>query len=112
MTQGNTRRGITQLPRFGSSRLWRPDLGVLERTYFRLFGLADPAHYIRSEYFKRFASGLTPSQILDVGCGAGDYCFYLAERFRNARILGIDGNAAIIERNLATCGRMKLDNLT
>lgn len=98
-------------PRFGKARLYRQDIGVLERMYFKLFGLADPGHYIRSEYFKRYLRGLSPSRILDAGCGSGDYSFYLAERFPLARVIGIDRNATIIERNLRTRDNMGLTNL-
>ena len=60
-------------PQFGTARLFRLDVGILEHIHFRLFGVADPAHFVRSEYFKRYIEGLAPVSILDAGCGAGDY---------------------------------------
>lgn len=99
------------MPQFGKARLWRSDMGTAERLYYRLFGLADPGHFIRSKYFERYLEGLTPFHILDAGCGAGDYAFYMAERFPHARVKGIDGDASIIERNLHTRDRMNIKNL-
>lgn len=98
-------------PEFGKSRLFRSDVSRLERLYFRLIGLADPAHFVRSEYFKRFVHGMDPHDILDVGCGSGDYSFYIAERFPSARVFAIDGDASIIERNRRTADRMNMGNL-
>lgn len=97
---------------FGDARLYRSDVGAVERMYFKLFGLADPAHYIRSEYFKRFTCHLSPAAVLDLGCGAGDYSFYMAARFPAARVVGIDGNISLIERNMRTRDRMQLANLS
>lgn len=96
---------------FGNARLRRPDVGALERTYFKLFGLADPGHYIRSKYFRAFTRGLVPTSVLDVGCGAGDYSFYLAQEFPQSQVFGFDGNASIIERNRMTAEKMQLTNL-
>ncbi|MEX5213777.1 MAG: class I SAM-dependent methyltransferase [Nitrospiraceae bacterium] len=98
-------------PRFGKARLYRQDVGPIERTYFTLFGLADPGHFIRSEYFKRYIHNVAPTSILDAGCGSGDYSFYLAERFPLSRITAIDRNALIIERNLRTRDKMELSNI-
>lgn len=48
--------------------------------------------------FKAFERmGSTPSSILDVGCGGGQFTTRLALRFPSARVLGIDLNPLAIE---------------
>jgi len=39
----------------------------------------------------------SPRQILDAGCGDGSYTFHLARRFPEARVLGIDASAQLID---------------
>ena len=58
------------MARFGEARLHRSDIGALQKGYYKLFGVADPSHYIRSQYFRRMTDGLNPHCILDAGCGA------------------------------------------
>jgi hypothetical protein len=66
---------------FGEQRLVRSKSSFAERLLFRVMGVPDPANYLDSLYFRRELDrlrGLPPSRILDAGCGAGDYSFYLA----------------------------------
>jgi len=99
------------MPRFGQSRLYRPDVNELERLYFRLFGLADPAHFVRSRYFTKLIAGLEPGSVLDAGCGRGDYSFYMAERWPHARITAVDVDSSLIARNVDVLQKMALRNL-
>lgn len=99
------------MSQFGSARLYRSDVGLLERTYFRLFGLADPSHFIRSHCFRRFINGLRPSKILDAGCGAADYTFFMAEQWPQAHVHAVDVDNAQISKNQDTLRRMKAKNV-
>lgn len=100
--------------RFGEQRLHDPRRGRLERLVFRVFGVADPAHYLHGRYLR---TSLTrhlktePLTILDAGCGAGDYSFYLARRFPRASVLGVDLNADLIRRNREMAGRLRITNV-
>ena len=38
-----------------------------------------------------------PLRILDLGCGPGNITFRLAERFRQAQVIGLDGAAAMLD---------------
>jgi len=96
---------------FGRARLYRADIGAVERTYFRLFGLADPSHFIRSHYFRRFTKDLKASKILDAGCGAADYTFFIAEQRPQALVHAVDVDDAQISRNRDTLKRMMLKNV-
>jgi 2-polyprenyl-3-methyl-5-hydroxy-6-metoxy-1,4-benzoquinol methylase len=96
---------------FGNARLYRADVGPLERTYFRIFGLADPSHFIRSQYFRRFTSELKPRKVLDAGCGAGDYALFMAEQWPQARVYAVDLDRAQILKNRDTVSRMKIVNI-
>ena len=98
--------------RFGEQRLVRQDVGVAERLLYRIMGIADPAHYLHSRYFRRALDTFVPrpTRILDAGCGAGDYSFYLARRFPDAQILGVDMDPKRVERNRITARRLEISN--
>lgn len=100
--------------RFGEQRLVRPDVGIAARLLFRGMGVADAPHYLHYRLLKRHLDSLgalAPRQILDAGCGAGDYSFYLARRFPDAQILGVDIDQALIERNISTARLLGLSNV-
>ena len=99
------------MARFGNARLFRSDVGSLGRAYFRTFGLADPSHFIRSQYFRGFTRDLKPRNILDAGCGAGDYALFMAEHWTQARVCGLDVDEAQIMKNLDTAHRMGIPNV-
>jgi 2-polyprenyl-3-methyl-5-hydroxy-6-metoxy-1,4-benzoquinol methylase len=100
--------------RFGAQRLVRPETSGAERWLFRLMGVADPAHYLHSLYFRRALDSLPafqPRRILDAGCGFGDYSFYLAQRYPAAQVLGLDMDQARIERNRTVATALGLANV-
>lgn len=39
-----------------------------------------------------------PSSVVDLGCGAGNVAQWLARRWQSARIIGVDGDAAMLDR--------------
>jgi len=99
-------------PTFGIQRLHRS--GRLERLAFRLFGVADPAHWLHFRYFRRALEmwpGLSPRRILDAGCGRGDFTVYLAQRFPEAEVIGADVDAERVAVCQATADRMGLSNV-
>lgn len=51
--------------------------------------------------------GLNGKTVLDIGCGPGDICKQLAERFPQSRITGIDGAQAMLDIAIRGCA----DNL-
>jgi trans-aconitate methyltransferase len=78
-------------------------------------GVADPAHYLHSRYFLRALAqwnDLAPRAILDAGCGRGDYSFYLARRFPDAQVYGVDIDEARVARNRRMARQLGLDNVT
>lgn len=101
--------------RFGEQRLSLPEASLAEKVLFHAMGVADPAHYLHSRYFLSALSrwdDLAPRAILDAGCGRGDYSFYLARRFPEAQVYGIDLDVGRIERNRRMARNLGLDNLT
>lgn len=99
-------------PTFGIQRLHRP--GTLERLAFRLFGVADPAHWLHFRYFQRALAlwpDFSPRRILDAGCGRGDYSVYLAQRFPEAEVVGVDVDAERVAVCQAAADRMGLSNI-
>ena len=89
------------MPRFGEQRLVRSDVTAAHRLLFRLMGVPDPAHYLHSVYLRRALKGLgriSPRLILDAGCGTGDYCIYLARRYPEAVVVGLDIDRGCVTR--------------
>lgn len=102
------------MAKFGEQRLIRPDIGVCERYLFRTIGIADPAHYLHYRYLAKALESLDnfrPINILDAGCGRGDYSFYLAKRYPDASVVGIDLNSELITRNNETKRLLNFKNL-
>lgn len=100
---------------FGEQRLVREDIGILQRAFFRSVGIADPAHFLHNLYLRRALDRRAvapPRQILDAGCGAGDHSIYLARRFPQAEVLGVDIQEELIERNRIVAGRLGLRNVS
>lgn len=98
---------------FGEQRLVRPEYGAGPRLLQRVLGVADPAHFLHWRYLERALDGwkdLDPKRILDAGCGAGDYSFYLARRYPSAQVLGIDIREDFVERNRDTAQRLGIAN--
>jgi SAM-dependent methyltransferase len=102
------------MAQFGEVRL----LGhtpLAERTLFRCMGVADPAHWLHFRYFLRALdgwSGFAPQRILDAGSGRGDYAFYLARRFPNAQVIGVDFDASRVARGQERARSLGLTNVT
>lgn len=102
------------MPRFGELRLVRDDVGAAQRLAYRVMGVADPGHFLHHRYLRnlidRFATGPRRS-ILDAGCGSGDHTVWLARRFPEADVLGIDVDADRIASNREAVRRLGLGNV-
>lgn len=101
-------------PRFGEQRLVRGDISAAHRLAYRTIGVGDPALFLRHRYLKRLLRrclAAQPQAILDAGCGDGDHTIWLARRFPDARVVGVDIDRQIIERNRTVARRLELRNL-
>ena len=67
----------------------------------------DPSQYSRFErerdraaldLLTRLPEGLTPTEIRDLGCGAGQHAAWLKRRYPDARVQGLDSSAAMLEQ--------------
>ena len=102
------------MPRFGEQRLVRDDVTAMHRFLFRLMGVADPAHYLHSVYLRRALNRLRafrPRFILDAGCGTGDYSLYLARRYPDAVVVGLDIDRACIKRAQNAARALEIRNV-
>jgi cyclopropane fatty-acyl-phospholipid synthase-like methyltransferase len=52
-----------------------------------------------------------PQVVLDAGCGSGDHTIYLARRYPTARVVGMDIDRRLIERNRAAVAKIGLGNV-
>lgn len=100
--------------RFGEQRLVRPEVGSAGRLHYRLFGVADPAHFLHNSWLRRLllpAITSAPKRVLDAGCGRADHSIFLARLFPDAQIVGIDIDESMIERNRHTARLLGLTNV-
>jgi SAM-dependent methyltransferase len=77
-------------------------------------GVADPAHYLHNLYLRRELgklARLNPRRILDAGCGTGDHTLYLARKYPQAEVLGVDINADRIRENQENARRLGIANV-
>lgn len=77
--------------RFGSVFL-ENNLGFFSRVHFFFFGLPNLGTAIRKNSIERALPKIVfpPKRILDLGCGAGEFSFFLAEKFPAAKVKCID----------------------
>jgi malonyl-CoA O-methyltransferase len=79
------------------------DSAAVVRQFDRLSRRANTGPFLTAEVAKRMAERLdyirlAPRHILDAGCGAGHAVALLAQRYKNARILGIDTSVGQLDR--------------
>lgn len=104
-------RGVV---RFGMQREVREGAGVFQKLLSRTIGAVDPAHWLHFQYFKRALDGVvgfTPRRILDAGCDTGDFTFYLAQRFPEAEVIGIDIDPRRVDHCTRMAARLGLANV-
>ncbi|MEN3037623.1 MAG: methyltransferase domain-containing protein [Candidatus Kryptonium sp.] len=69
------------------------------------------AWYVKSEVQKFFVSKNEKCNVLDAGCGFGQYSYFIAKKFKNSEVLGVDIN----ERRIKDCEKFarteKIENL-
>jgi ubiquinone/menaquinone biosynthesis C-methylase UbiE len=94
--------------KFGEQRMLR---GFRERMYWRLFGVADPAHYLRHLYLCSSVNGDSPKRILDAGSGRADHTFWLARKFPAAEVIGIDVDPVRIEHARENAAKLGISNV-
>ena len=100
--------------RFGEQRLVRTGTSRAERLLYRLMGVAHPGLYLRSLYLQRELArwrSPDPARILDAGCGAGDYSFYLARKYPRSEVVGVDINDVRIQQNGEMARRLGISNV-
>lgn len=99
--------------RFGEQRLVLAEQSAMAKLLYRAIGLADPAHWLHARYFMDAVGRhmrYPPKNILDAGCGRGDFSFWLARRFPDANVLGVDLDTGRIERNRETATALGIGN--
>jgi 2-polyprenyl-3-methyl-5-hydroxy-6-metoxy-1,4-benzoquinol methylase len=84
---------VVRWPRVGSTDIFHRNVsrrGILAKLYVLLFGTPHLGTFANGIYLGRTTSKMTPSSVLDAGCGDGTLAFYMASRFPKARVLGVD----------------------
>jgi len=99
------------MPVFGKSFLFAEQHNFFSRLGFQLYGYPFVGGWLRSVYFRKAISDLKPSRILDAGCGAGEYSFYLAEKFPELQAEACDLFAEAVKKNRETQKKMNLSSI-
>lgn len=63
---------------------------ILGKIGFYYFGYPFIGGFIKSQYFKTLIKKIKFSQVLDAGCGSGEYSFFLASKFPLVKIDAFD----------------------
>jgi SAM-dependent methyltransferase len=77
-------------------------------------GVVDPGHYLHHRILRSALDGmpeLAPRRILDAGCGPGDHTFYLAMRYPQAHVLGVDVDPRRVTACREAASRLALGNV-
>lgn len=110
--------------RFGGATLFRSP-STFQKLKFFLFGYEFIGAHIRLGHFKKALAALKKEinknqnndgkkeySVLDAGCGAGDFSFYLAERNPSWNIFSYDIKESILQENKEIQRKMKIKNIT
>ncbi len=82
-----------KLIRFGKWNIYNPNLSYFGRIGYFIHGSPNLAQFFQSHYFRKCIKKIIRNKtqtVLDVGCGGGDYSFYLAEKYPFLKIDAID----------------------
>ena len=89
-------------PLHGLDRLisgeWRYGREVARDDRYDAVASADLTSKFSYQFSAELLAGRPFETLVDLGCGTGGYCVYLADRFPRARLWGIDQAAAAIDR--------------
>lgn len=104
---------LLRRPRIGSTDVFHANVarrGIWGKLYLLLFGTPHVGSFMNGIYLRRVVRRFTFSSVLDAGCGDGTFAFYLARRFPNCRVTGVDvGEQGLhtSESTLDVCARVQ-----
>lgn len=97
---------------FGKEIVFTSRLSLPGRIYAFIWGFPLIGARIRSYHILKLLKDMPQAMdILDVGCGLGNYCFYLAKRIPRAKITGIDCDEKAIQDTNIIRKRLNIDNV-
>lgn len=91
------------MEKFGYTRLFREKISPLHKLYYKAAGVS-PDHKLRFKYCEKILQQriekMEINNILDAGCGGGDYSFYFSNIFPDSQITAIDIAQSSIKKNI------------
>ena len=84
---------------FGSHLSADPNLPSWKSAYLRLFGTPKIGLRLRAVHLKKNLGKKVYKRILDAGCGAGVYSYWLAQKHPSSKVLALDTDVSRIRRN-------------
>jgi 2-polyprenyl-3-methyl-5-hydroxy-6-metoxy-1,4-benzoquinol methylase len=99
--------------RFGKWSIYHKRImehGFFGRFYVKILGCVSLTAYNYYFFLKRAIEKIHFTTVLDAGCGKGDFTFYLAERFPNAKIVGWDScnpDLHELRDNIIVCNKIR-----
>ncbi len=98
--------------RFGENIFYWGNSSFFHRIVFFLFGQDFIGAAIRFAHFRKALKKIPYfNSVLDAGSGTGDFTFYVAERYPNSKIVGIDIVRKTIEKNNSIRKKLCLENI-
>lgn len=97
--------------RFGILQKYREAIskeGVVAKLYVSLFGSTNLFEVYCFLLFKKIIQKVKIQNVLDAGCGQGDYVFYLADKYKHASFYAVD--LSVASSDLATNYATNIDN--
>jgi 2-polyprenyl-3-methyl-5-hydroxy-6-metoxy-1,4-benzoquinol methylase len=89
------------MARFGASQIYDPKVreNSLAKLFLKVFGTiaTSSSHFHFMRIVKKVDEEINLGHVLDAGCGKGLFSFWLAQRYRNARIYACDFSEAKID---------------
>lgn len=97
--------------RFGSSFVHNKSVTAFGKIGYLVYGNPFIGGFIRFLHFKKNLFPLECKNILDAGCGSGDYAFYLAKKFPSVNIIACDIDKKVVSECSIMLSLIKLKNI-
>lgn len=82
----------------------------LKKAFYRMYPTTHISAFLRTLYLQRYIRRFQFTQVLDAGCGPGQFAFYLAGKYPLANFTGYDFSKEDIDKCVQSKGALGLKN--
>jgi len=83
----------------------------IKRVFYRIYPTTHISAFLRTIYLKKYIRQFQFTQVLDAGCGPGQFTLYLAKKYPRAKFTGYDLSEEDIKRCLESKEALQLNNV-